>query len=376
MIMRDGGWWRKSPLFSYKVNIRTSKDDTMQCRILPREHRTPGLPWRCWNHCSRSSHKPGGEGRGVTGITGTGADEADQARGLLWSSMLLIFSNFRIAELGIAWRTCEMDRILCHKAVALMDALELGACLKGSLALLIFGTFSIFSFQKTYRYTDHTQIMHRSYTDHILLSPRLGPNMCWKQISNRANDNANLQPRAHWVCIPKVHEIHRLSMTFSAVSIGQCGCCENLFCQSKTFDFQHPHRDSMGKANLYGLLFNVPCLSAEVEVQHATPCYAYFQRMRHLSSWQLPSCLWVLDAALQQKPSSATQEPSTSWMSHPPSLLHPFSIPSPSLLHPFSIPHPSRTWWEKVAPGSWSMSSIQVLAELVHLLQCLSCLAA
>jgi hypothetical protein len=117
--------------------------------------------------------------------------------GLLWSSMLLIFSNFRIAELGIAWRTCEMDRILCHKAVALMDALELGACLKGSLALLIFGTFSIFSFQKTYRYTDHTQIMHRSYTDHILLSPRLGPNMCWKQISNRANDNANLQPRAH-----------------------------------------------------------------------------------------------------------------------------------------------------------------------------------
>jgi hypothetical protein len=29
-----------------------------------------------------------------------------------------------------------------------------------------------------------------------------------------------------------------------------------------------------------------------------------------------------------------------------------------------------------VAPGSWSMSSIQVLAELVHLLQCLSCLAA
>ena len=73
--------------------------------------------------------------------------------------MLLIFSNFRIAELGIAWRTCEMDRILCHKAVALMDALELGACLKGSLALLIFGTFSIFSFQKTYRYTDHTQII-------------------------------------------------------------------------------------------------------------------------------------------------------------------------------------------------------------------------
>ena len=175
MIMRDGGWWRKSPLFSYKVNIRTSKDDTMQCRILPREHRTPGLPWRCWNHCSRSSHKPGGEGRGVTGITGTGADEADQARGLLWSSMLLIFSNFRIAELGIAWRTCEMDRILCHKAVALMDALELGACLKGSLALLIFGTFSIFSFQKTYRYTDHTQIIHRSYpslpkawTKHVL----------------------------------------------------------------------------------------------------------------------------------------------------------------------------------------------------------------
>ena len=78
--------------------------------------------------------------------------------GLLWSSMLLIFSNFRIAELGIAWRTCEMDRILCHKAVALMDALELGACLKGSLALLIFGTFSIFSFQKH----RGTQIIHRS----------------------------------------------------------------------------------------------------------------------------------------------------------------------------------------------------------------------
>ena len=171
-MWRDNEGWKSPGLFSYKVeNIRTSKDDTMQCRILPREHRTPGLPWRCWNHCSRSSHKPGGEGRSVTGITGTGADEADEADeargllwssmvfyGLLWSSMLLIFSNFRIAELGIAWRTCEMDRILCHKAVALMDALELGACLKGSLALLIFGTFSIFSFQKH----RGTQIIHRS----------------------------------------------------------------------------------------------------------------------------------------------------------------------------------------------------------------------
>ena len=29
-----------------------------------------------------------------------------------------------------AWRTCEMDRSLCHKAAALTVALELGACLR------------------------------------------------------------------------------------------------------------------------------------------------------------------------------------------------------------------------------------------------------
>ena len=71
---------------------------------------------------------------------GTGVDEVDEARapwlfyGFLWSSMVPIATP----NCFEAWRTCEMDRILCHKAAALTDALELGACLKRSLALRIF----------------------------------------------------------------------------------------------------------------------------------------------------------------------------------------------------------------------------------------------
>ena len=133
-------------------------------------------------------------------------------------------------------------------------------------------------------------------------------------------------------------------MTFSAVSIGQCGCCENL----------HPHRDSVGKADLYGLLLNVPCLSKCNILQHATPIF------KGWDTCQVGSCHLAFEFSMLHSSRSPVLR-----KSHPPAECH--------ILHPFSIPHPSRTWWEKVAlPGSWSMSSIQVLAELVHLLQCLS----
>lgn len=96
-------------------------------------------------------------------------------------------------------------------------------------------------------------------------------------------------------------------------------------------------------------------MPVEVEVQHIATCYAM---LCLFSKDETPVKLAVAILPLSSRCCTPAEAQFCHTKSHPPAECH--------------IPHPSRTWSEKVAPGSWSMSSIQVLAELVHLLQCLA----
>ena len=189
------------------------------------------------------------------------------------------------------------------------------------------------SFQKIHRSsTDHAQIIQYPVVS-LLTWSRVGVSFSPQGLdqtcagskfpTERMTMPTSSPEHIEYVKYMESTDFHWLSVTFSAVSIGQCGCCEN----------QHPHRDSMGKADLYGLLLNVPCLSKSkcniLQHAHATKCYAM---LRLFSKDETPVKLAVAILPLSSRCCTPAEAQFCHTKSHPPAECH--------ILHP--IPHPSR----------------------------------